>query len=170
MQGGGKNKTVSEADLPLNEAVGFLLDDAARLMTRAFTKKLAVHGIPLGAFPFLRALWEEDGLTQTELADRLGRAGPTAVAALRQMERDGLIRRVADKADKRKAYIHLTAKGRAVYERAKPDTESHMRRCLSGFTPEEQEVFKKMLRRFRANLQLDKRTKTPFGDRRHAAL
>lgn len=150
---GDKQKNVSESDLPLNEAVGFLLDDAARLMTRAFAKRLAAHRITLGAFPFLRALWEQDGLTQAELADRLGRAGPTAVAALRQMERDGLIRRVPDKADKRKAYVHLTAKGRSLYTRAKPDTEAHMRCCLAGFTQEERETFKRLLRRFRANLQ-----------------
>jgi DNA-binding MarR family transcriptional regulator len=152
-----KNKRMREADTPLNEAVGFLLDDAARLMTQAFSKKLAPHGIALGVFPFLRALWEKDGLTQAALADRVGRKGPTAVTALRQMERAGLIRRVADRADKRKAYVYLTTKGCALYTRAIPDTEAHMKRCLAGFTQEEREMFKRFLRQFRANLQTEKR-------------
>jgi DNA-binding MarR family transcriptional regulator len=140
----------------LDEAVGFLLDDAARLMTQAFSKRLERHGIALGVFPFLRALWEQNGVTQTELASRVGRKGPTAVAALRQMERDGLIRRAGDKDDKRKSYIYLTARGRALYTRAIPDTEAHMQRCLKGFTEEERGAFKNLLRRFRANLRTAK--------------
>jgi DNA-binding MarR family transcriptional regulator len=146
-------KRAREAELPLNEALGFLLDDAARLMTQAFSRRLDRHGIAVGVFPFLRALWEEDAMTQTELAGRVGRKGPTAVAALRQMEQLGLLRRVPDKRDKRKAYVHLTAKGRALYIRAMPDTEAHMKRCLEGFTPNERESFKEFLRRFRRNLQ-----------------
>jgi DNA-binding MarR family transcriptional regulator len=152
-----KQRKMREANTPLIEAVGFLLEDAARLMTQAFSKRLAPHGIALGVFPFLRALWEQDGLTQAELANRVGRKGPTAVTALRQMERDGMIRRVADKTDKRKAYVYLTTKGRALYTRAIPNTEAHMKRCLAGFTQEEREMFKTFLRRFRANLQVRKR-------------
>jgi DNA-binding MarR family transcriptional regulator len=152
-----KHTKMREADAPLNEAVGFLLEDAARLMTQAFSKRLAPHGIALGVFPFLRALREQDGITQTELADRLGRTSPTAVTAIRQMEQDGLIRRVADRKDKRKAYVYLTTKGRALYTRAIPDTEAHMKRCLAGFTQEEREMFKRFLRQFRANLQTGKR-------------
>jgi DNA-binding MarR family transcriptional regulator len=152
-----KRKKMREADAPLNEAVGFLLEDAARLMTRAFSKRLAPHGIALGVFPFLRALWDQNGLTQAELADRVGRKGPTAVTALRQMELDEMIRRVADRTDKRKAYVYLTTKGRSAYTRAIPDTEAHMKRCLEGFTQEEREIFKRFLRRFRANLQTEKR-------------
>jgi DNA-binding MarR family transcriptional regulator len=146
-------KRAREAELPLNEALGFLLDDAARLMTQAFSRRLDRHGIAVGVFPFLRALWEQDAMTQTELAGRVGRKGPTAVAALRQMEQLGLLRRVPDKHDKRKAYVHLTAKGRALYIRAMPDTEAHMKRCLEGFTANEREAFKEFLRRFRRNLQ-----------------
>jgi DNA-binding MarR family transcriptional regulator len=152
-----KHKKMREADTPLNEAVGFLLHDAARLMNQAFSKKLAPHGIALGVFPFLRALWEQDGLTQAELANRVDRKGPTAVTALRQMERLGLIRRVADREDKRKAFVYLTTKGGALYTSAIPDTEAHMKRCLAGFTQEEREMFKRFLRQFRANLQTEKR-------------
>jgi len=149
----GHTKRAREAELPLNDALGFLLDDAARLMTQAFSRRLDRHGIAVGVFPFLRALWEQDAMTQTELAGRVGRKGPTAVAALRQMEQHGLIRRTADKDDKRKAYVHLTAKGRALYIRAMPDTEAHMKLCLEGFTSDERETFKQFLHRFRRNLQ-----------------
>ena len=148
-----RRKITREADIPLDDAVGFLLHDAARLMNQAFSKRLARHGIQLGVFPFLRALWGADGLTQAELADRVGRKGPTAVIALQQMESDGLIHRVSDKSDKRKAYVYLTPKGRTLYARATPDTEAHMKHCLSGFTQREQEVFKNFLFRFRANLR-----------------
>jgi DNA-binding MarR family transcriptional regulator len=152
-----KHKKLRGVDTPLDEAFGFLLEDAARLMTQAFSKKLAPHGIALGVFPFLRALWERDGVTQAEIADRVGRKGPTAVTALRQMERDDIIRRVADKADRRKAHVYLTAKGRILYTRAIPDTEAHMERCLAGFNQKERKEFKLFLQRFRSNLLAGKR-------------
>ena len=148
-----REQEVQEANIPLDEAIGFLLHDSARLMNQAFSKRLARHGIQLSVFPFLRALWGGDGLTVAELADRVGRKGPTAVDALHQMEREGLIRRVSDKADKRKTYVYLTPKGRTLYMRAIPDTEAHMKHCLSGFSRREQEAFKMFLFRFRANLR-----------------
>jgi len=55
-------------------------------MVRAFTKKIAVHGIGMGVFQFLRILWEEDGLTQSELAARARMKGPSAVAAIKELE------------------------------------------------------------------------------------
>jgi len=148
-----KQTKTREADVPLDEAVGFLLHEAARLMNRGFSKRLARHGIQIGVFPFLRALWGEDGLTLAELAERVGRKGPTAVAALQQMERDGMIRRVVDKADKRRSYLYLTARGREFYTKSVPDAESHMKSCLSGFSQREREAFKSFLHRFRANLR-----------------
>ena len=39
-------------------------------MTRTFSGRIAEHGVGMGIFQFLRILWEENGLTQSELAAR----------------------------------------------------------------------------------------------------
>ena len=81
--------------LPLEDSLGFQVRDLNRLMQRALAARLARHGVAPGAWYVLRVLWEEDGLTQRELAARIGMQEPTAVIALRGMEEAGWITRPA---------------------------------------------------------------------------
>nr|WP_245613173.1 MarR family transcriptional regulator [Skermanella stibiiresistens] len=68
----------------------------------------------MGQWFFLRALWDEDGLTQRELSQRVGMMEPTTVTALNSMERRGLVERVRNPHDRRKVNIYLTPKGRGL--------------------------------------------------------
>lgn len=54
----------------------------------------------------------QDGLTQTELSQKVGTMDPSTGSALNKMERLGLIYRSIDSSDRRKRYVHLTAKAR----------------------------------------------------------
>jgi len=138
--------------LRLEETVGFLLSDTTRTMTRVFTKKIAVHGIGIGIFQFLRILWEEDGMTQSELAARARMKGPSAVAAIKELEWRGFVRRVDDRHDRRKVRLFLTAEGRKLYDVVMPDIDAVRKIMLAGFSATEQEQLKQMLRRMRRNL------------------
>lgn len=136
----------------LEDAIGFLMWDATRAMTRNFSHNLKVHGIASGVFPFLRALWERDGITQRQLADRIGVTGPTTVIALRQLERAGYVRRVTDESDARKVLVYLTKDGRKLYDLAIPQVAVVMNMCLKDFTDQEQRQLKEFLHRFRRNI------------------
>jgi DNA-binding MarR family transcriptional regulator len=110
-------KTVSKAvaksgkaDFPFSESVGYQVRATHRLLQRFLQFKIEPHGITPGMWYFLRALWHEDGLTQRELSDRVGTMEPTTLSAILIMEKKGLVRRVRDRADRRKWHIHLTAK------------------------------------------------------------
>lgn len=138
--------------LRLEETVGFLLSDATRTMTRTFSARIALHGVGMGIFQFLRILWEEDGLTQRELATRTRMRGPSAADALYDLERRGLIRRIADRDDRRKVRVLLTAKGRTLYDVVMPDIAVTNGIMLTDFPAAEQELLKAMLRRIRRNL------------------
>ena len=138
--------------LRLEETVGFLLSDTARTMTRVFTRKIAMHGIGMGIFQFLRILWEEDGLTQSELAARARMKGPSAVAAIKELEWRGFVRRVDDRHDRRKVRLFLTADGRKLYDIVMPDIEAVRQIMLASFSAAEQNQLKQMLRRMRRNL------------------
>jgi len=102
------------ADFPFAESVGYQIRATHRALQRVLLLKIEPHGITLGMWYFLRALWHEDGLTQRELSNRVGTMEPTTLSAILIMEKKGLVRRVRDKADRRKWHIHLTAKGRAL--------------------------------------------------------
>lgn len=88
--------------------------DVHRSFSRALQSRIASHGVSMGQWFFLRALWEEDGLTQRELSQRVGMMEPTTVTALNTMEHKGLVERVRNSHDRRKVNIFLTARGRAL--------------------------------------------------------
>jgi hypothetical protein len=139
-------------DLKLEETIGFLLSDASRTMTRTFSARIAAHGVGMGIFQFLRILWEEDGLSQSELASRTHMRGPSVANAIHDLERRGLVKRVADAADGHKVRVLLTREGRRLYDLVMPHIAVTNKAMLVDFTPAEQEILKSMLRRIRCNL------------------
>lgn len=102
------------ADFPLAESVGYQIRVTHRALQRFLQLKIEPHGVTLGMWYFLRALWHEDGLNQRELSRRVGTMEPTTLSAVLNMEKKGLVRRVQNKKDRRKWHVHLTAKGRAL--------------------------------------------------------
>jgi DNA-binding MarR family transcriptional regulator len=140
------------AHLRLEETLGFLLSDVTRTMTRTLSARIAAHGVGMGIFQFLRVLWEEDGLTQSQLAARTRMRGPSAADALYDLERRGLVRRVSDREDRRKVRVLLTPEARKLYDLVMPDIAVTNEIMLADFTPAEQERLKSMLRRMRENL------------------
>ncbi|MBI1206303.1 MAG: MarR family transcriptional regulator [Azospirillum sp.] len=97
-------------------AIGYIVRDVHRAFSRALQARIASHGVSMGQWFFLRALWDEDGLTQRELSQRVGMMEPTTVTALNGMERRNLVERVRNTHDRRKVNIFLTPKGRALRE------------------------------------------------------
>src|SRR5579863_1072863 len=162
-----KTATARFAHLRLEETVGFLLSDTVRTMTRAFSARIARHGVGMGIFQFLRVLWEDDGLTQVELAVRTRMRGASAAGALYELERRGFVRRVADSHDRRKIRVLLTPKGRQLYDLVMPDIDVTNRAMLAGFDAAEQRILKSMLHRMRHNLA-DASAKPARGDKRRA--
>jgi len=134
------------------DTIGFLLWDANRAMNREFSDRIARHGVSLGLWPFLRTLWEGDGITQRELSEKVRMKGPTTVAALNKLEDRGLVRREGDKKDARKINVFLTPDGRKVYRKVIPEVEAVNTQCLTDLSEEEQAEFKNMIRRIRNNI------------------
>jgi MarR family transcriptional regulator, organic hydroperoxide resistance regulator len=99
-------------DFSLGGSLGYLVRDANRAFQRLLERRISPHGVTRGQWYFLRVLWEEDGLSQRELSERVGMMEPTTVIALRGMERSGLIRRVRSADDRRITRVHLTPKTR----------------------------------------------------------
>jgi DNA-binding MarR family transcriptional regulator len=140
------------APLPLEDSLGFQVRDLNRLMQRALAQRIAPAGVAPGAWYFLRVLWEEDGLTQRELATRIGMQEPTAVIALRGMEEAGWITRIRSAEDRRKVHVHLTPAGRALREALLPEAKAVIGRATQDMTAEEVASLLALLRRARRGL------------------
>ena len=118
-----------------NERLAHLVKDATRALVRALQMRLAEHAVSFGHWTFLRILWEGDRLTQRELSDRAGVMEPTTFSALKAMERLGYIRRRQFAGDRKKIYVLLTAKGRALRDRLVPLAEDVNRIAVRGVKP-----------------------------------
>lgn len=105
---------VESAQLARRESLGYQVNHLARLLEHALRVRIGQHGVVPGQFAPLLALYEQDGLTQRELCDRVRIEQPTMANTLQRMERDGLVDRVPDPADRRRAQVLLTERARAL--------------------------------------------------------
>lgn len=143
------------ADLPPDQSVGYLVREAHRAFLRALTARVSRHGVSIGMWYFLRALWEEDGLTQRELSRRVGMMEPTTATALESMERRGLISRTRNPQDRRKVNIRLTDEGRRLRQVLLPYAIEVNQVGLAGISPKEIPLIREQLARIKRNLDAD---------------
>ena len=129
------------------------LRDAHRAVTRALAGEIAARSVSIGHWYFLLALWQEEGLTQRDLSNRVGMMEPTTVTALSGMEKQGLVRRVRNRNDRRKVNVYLTDRGRELRAELLPAAHDVERAALAGFSSEEARTLRSMLRRVANNLQ-----------------
>ncbi|MBS4028841.1 MAG: MarR family transcriptional regulator [Ignavibacteriales bacterium] len=96
----------------LDTSLGFLMNRTARGMKRALDAKLLEHELTATQYIVLIRMYEEDGISLTELVERLYLDNPTLTGIIDRMERDGLLQRQRDDDDRRVVNVYLTAKGK----------------------------------------------------------
>ncbi|MEG5176214.1 MarR family transcriptional regulator [Microcoleus sp. B3-D7] len=139
----------------INDSLGFLIADSARFVKRSLYGRIAPHGIRGGSWFALRVLWLEDGISQRELAKRLGVMEPWALEMVRSMERDGLVMRTRDEADRRRLKLTLTEKARSLEPKMMNIASAVNRLMLEGLTESEEVLLKLLLKKVRERLAAD---------------
>jgi MarR family transcriptional regulator, organic hydroperoxide resistance regulator len=114
-----------------------LFTRASKLMRGAADDAMSRHGVRVGQNLLLEVLWEEDGLTPGELAERLHVATPTVVKSATRMEASGLVTRRRDPDDARLVRLYLTGRGRAVRKEIETERDELVRRATAAFTEQE---------------------------------
>lgn len=79
--------------------------------SRALRLELAKEDVTFGQFVHLERLWEEDGLTQTELSRRVGVETASSTTILDELERLGFVERRRNSSDRRNINVFLTPAG-----------------------------------------------------------
>lgn len=131
---------------------GHLISLAARGFVRLSEARLKPLGYGVGHLPVLVALQDGRAGTQRDLAHFARIEQPPMAQMLARMERDGLIRRTPDPADRRSVRIVLTETARARLPDAVAALLRGNQEALSGFTPEEEQQFVSLLARVITNL------------------
>lgn len=130
-----------------DQSAGYLVNHMARLFARGLAARIRPLGLSIGTFPALLELWEEDGLTQKQLVERLDIEQATMANTLARMERDGLIRRLRDDADGRVQRVWLTEHARALRIPAIEAALAENAEALAGLSEDERRQFIALMRR-----------------------
>lgn len=148
------------------ERLAHLVRGAARAFLRSLQIRIARHNVALGHWPFLRILWERDGLTQRELSDLAGVMEPTTFAAVRAMEKLGYIERRQRADNRKKVYIFLTPRGRRLRRTLVPLAIDVNTVAVRGVAPEDIAVTRRTLFAILDNLARDEAMRTNEGPAR----
>ena len=98
--------------LPPEKSLGHQVRRCHLGFDRMLTARLAAHNLNSGYWYYLRALWILDGQVQGDLSKVTHVAANTTTIMINSMIKRGLVKRVRDSADRRRARIYLTERGR----------------------------------------------------------
>ncbi|MDQ3839579.1 MAG: MarR family winged helix-turn-helix transcriptional regulator [Thermoproteota archaeon] len=94
-----------------HNSIGFIVNRTAKAFVKALDSELRDKvGVTVGQWKVLVMLVNQNGLTQKEIAKRLGLEGPTLIPIIDKMEKDDLVKRKVDPVDRRNNRIYRTDK------------------------------------------------------------
>lgn len=134
-------------------SVGYWIFATAHELACAMNEKLQSLGITYRQWEVLAWLSFEQGLSQTELAERMGIESPTLVGVLDRMERDGWIQRIPSETDRRKKIIRTTDKVEPAWSRMMQCGLEVRNKATAGLTEAQLDMLREVLSTIRDNLQ-----------------
>lgn len=138
-----------------DDRLAHLIRDVARAQMRALQVRLAEYDVSFGHWTFLRILWLKDGLTQRELSELAGVMEPTTFAAVKAMEKMGLIERKQLPGNRKNMHVFLTPAGRSLQHKLVPLAEEVNRISVGGGTKAQEHQMRQFLLQMLENLAAD---------------
>ena len=136
--------------LVLDQQLCFAVYSLGHAFNRTYKPLLEALGLTYPQYVAMMVLWERDGVTVTELGERLLLDSGTLTPLLKRLEAGGLVRRVRDADDQRQVRIHLTKTGQGLGEKASAVPVQML--CTTGRTAPELRALKEELVRLRDQL------------------
>ena len=135
---------------------GFLISRIKQVGGRLFDRMLAeadVDAFNGAQGRILYVLWQQDGLTISQISAQTSLANTTLTSMLDRMEQSGLILRTPSPTDRRAMLIRLTDKARSLREDYDRISQQMNELYYLGFTEEEVRQLEGYLQRVLDNLQ-----------------
>ena len=121
----------------------FPLYAAARNVTGLYAHLLKPLGLTYTQYIVFLVLWEKDGLSVTEIGEKLMLDNGTLSPLLKKMEQAGYVQRRRSRGDDRVVEITLTEEGRAMQEKAR-DIPARVAGCVD-LSPEKAQMLYMLL-------------------------
>jgi len=147
------NGAEAGADADLGKlSLGYQVRYVYRAFVRTLAGELSSHGITTSQWSALRVLWEAEGITQVELAQRMMVEKASLTSVLAAMEASHLITRKRNPQDRRKVNILLTAAGSRMKDRVLPIAATINKRATRGLSSPQARELQALLGKVMANL------------------
>lgn len=101
----------------------------------------------------MKPLIENDGLTQLELVKITNLKAPTISITLRNMEREGIVRREKNDNDRRETHVFITDKGKKMYSKVLTALDKAEKTMLKGVEEENLVILRSALCKMCDNLR-----------------
>ncbi len=137
-----------------SELYSFITGKASTAIARRLQKNFKQAGIEITIeqWSVLYHLWKEDGLSQQQLCDATFRDKPSITRLVDNLEKLGLVKRMADKADRRINKIFVTPTAKKLQEKSMAVANQTLNESLAGVTNGQIEIAKEVLNMVYENL------------------
>jgi MarR family transcriptional regulator for hemolysin len=136
------------------DSIGYIVRSTAKVFESAFDqqlrKKADITGAQSRVIAALALL--KDGMTQKEIANRIGIEAPTIVPIIDKLEEQGIVIRRPDHNDRRNNLIFLTGESEAKWELIIECARELEKASRQGLSQEELEITKKTLCKIAQNV------------------
>jgi DNA-binding MarR family transcriptional regulator len=140
----------SQGNQMIEETIGFWLLLLSRRYRTEAQSRLASLGLFAGQDLLLMQLWEQDGQTQSELADRLYIVQATLTRMISRMAKKGLVLRKPDPDDGRVSRVFVTERGSKLKAPVESIWQSMEYDTFAGLTLEERLLLRRLLMQIHA--------------------
>ena len=139
----------------LTEDLGFQINITRRAVSHWLRKHRPknVPREPSGFYATLMLIGANPGITQREIADSLFFDAPNLASILGKLEKGGLVQRVRDPVDRRRAHLTLTAAGIERCEAARETSRSVTSSIAQGMSEDEIRELQTLLVRLQQSLR-----------------
>lgn len=139
--------------LSLNDYISIFIHQTDLFLTSYVKQKLAPFNIAPEQNLVMMLLWEQDGLTQNEVAIKLGKDKTNIARMVAGLESKGFIKRINCPRDRRSQRLYLTDKGIELKGHIVPIAEEFNESVCKDISEEELLQVKRILKKMRENVK-----------------
>lgn len=139
----------------LQESIGYRIANTGRLVINRLNKNFKDNDYPVthDQWSIMIRLWEEDGMTQQQLARLTGKDQPSVSRLINNLVKRGLVKRVQHPVDGRTNLIFLTSEGKKMQIGLIKQAQKTIEQISEGIPKDDLDVFLRVLDKINNNLQ-----------------
>lgn len=137
------------------ERMAHIVRELSKQYYNSLERRLQHYGVNHGFWGYLRELWNEEGISQKTLSERVGLTGPTTNSVVKRMSAAGLVELRPIIEGKPRQVVYLTEYGKKLKDTLEPLAKEVNDVAQSGMSSEEIAIVRKYLLNMHSNLVKD---------------